>query len=298
MTDVVEEQLKTLQSSIVNRPPVCFGTLPISAGQCELFYGKRGSVQRLNFATATEDELKSLSAICDRATFGVNQEDVLDESYRKAGKLDESHFSMKFNALEAGLLDVVSTELFEGMGATRPIRAELYKLNVYEEGSFFKSHVDTPREENMFGSLVITFPTKHEGGALTFRHEGGEWTVDSGRLISEKVAPCVVYTAFYSDVEHEVLPVTSGSRVTVTYNLYFVPQDAPFDRPVGDPIPAHRSGLESAFRALWTTRRSYLQAAVWASDCTTSIRLIRRGAKQERQESESTPATTSRSERS
>ncbi len=33
-------------------------------------------------------------------------------------------------------------------------------------------------------------------------------------------APVISYVAFYSDTEHEVLPVTSGVRVTLTYNLY------------------------------------------------------------------------------
>jgi hypothetical protein len=27
--------------------------------------------------------------------------------------------------------------------------------------------------------------------------------------------------AFFSDIEHEVAPVTSGHRITLTYNLYF-----------------------------------------------------------------------------
>jgi hypothetical protein len=31
----------------------------------------------------------------------------------------------------------------------------------------------------------------------------------------------IVIAAFFSDVEHDVQPVTSGHRVTLTYNLYF-----------------------------------------------------------------------------
>ena len=33
--------------------------------------------------------------------------------------------------------------------------------------------------------------------------------------------PSIAYSAFYSDVEHEVLPVKEGYRVTITYNLYY-----------------------------------------------------------------------------
>ena len=32
----------------------------------------------------------------------------------------------------------------------------------------------------------------------------------------------IQWAAFYSDCEHEVLPVLSGYRVTITYNLYYI----------------------------------------------------------------------------
>jgi hypothetical protein len=74
----------------------------------------------------------------------------------------------------------------------------------------------------MFGSLVVAFPTAHEGGALVLRHQGKEWTWDSGKILAEQTNPLsLAYTAFYSNVEHEVAEVTSGNRVTLTYNLYF-----------------------------------------------------------------------------
>jgi len=75
----------------------------------------------------------------------------------------------------------------------------------------------------MFGSLVLVFPTKHEGGALVFRHRGqsNEYVFDSGAELSAQNEPSVGYAAFFSDVEHEVRPVTSGHRITLTFNLYF-----------------------------------------------------------------------------
>ena len=72
---------------------------------------------------------------------------------------------------------------------------------------------------DMFGSLVLVFPTPHEGGALMLRHEGKEWTFDAARVLSATshyALKRVAYIAFFSDVEHEVLPVTSGYRVTST----------------------------------------------------------------------------------
>lgn len=118
--------------------------------------------------------------------------------------------------------------------------------------AFFKAHVDTPRSELMFGSLVIVFPTTHEGGALVLREREGddvqEWTFDPAALLSGVVQPSIAYVAFYSDVEHEVLPVQSGYRVTVTYNLYYA-EDATA-LPPAQPVPTNEHTFKSKMQAL------------------------------------------------
>jgi hypothetical protein len=104
----------------------------------------------------------------------------------------------------------------------------------------------------MFGSLVIVFPTPHEGGALHFRHRGQEWIFDSGQVLAAKGEPSIGYAAFFSDIEHEVAPVTSGHRVTLTYNLYFddnVPVSA---SDAGSKRLSPPLGNEGAFREAFT----------------------------------------------
>ncbi|KDQ60430.1 hypothetical protein JAAARDRAFT_125785, partial [Jaapia argillacea MUCL 33604] len=175
-------------------------------------------------------QLRELAEACDPATFGMNQQDVYDESYRKAGKLDLRHFATHFNPDTAGLAEVIRENLLEGKDDNRPIGLELYKLNVYGPGSFFKAHKDTPRAPNMFGSLVVVFPAKHEGGALVLRHQNSDWTFDAAKELSNTQQPQVAYIAFYSNVEHEVMEVQSGYRISLTYNLYFTksrPQNTP-----------------------------------------------------------------------
>ena len=81
--------------------------------------------------------------------------------------------------------------------------------------------MDTPRSEVMFGSLVVFFPTAHEGGSLLMRKNGVEWSFDFAKVLADNDEPRLGYVALYSDVEHEVAMVTSGYRVTITYNLYF-----------------------------------------------------------------------------
>jgi len=80
---------------------------------------------------ASSDELQKLVAACQPATFGLNKEDILDESYRKAGKLDRSDFATNIDITGSGLLDSIHGALFGWEKERREIRAELYKLNVY-----------------------------------------------------------------------------------------------------------------------------------------------------------------------
>ncbi|KAI0048444.1 hypothetical protein FA95DRAFT_1037194 [Auriscalpium vulgare] len=245
------EMLQRLRDSIVRKPPYESGTLPVTPKDLILYFGKDTSAQcvprhmsiplrahhpqsRIDFTTPSAAQLGELAKACDRASFGLNSADVIDENYRKAGKLDAEHFATLL-ATER-LVEIVHNQLLEGEAAQRPLKLELYKLNVYGEGSFFKSHKDTPRGESMFGSLVVTLPTPHAGGALVLRHGGEEWTVDAATALAEAPAPSVAFVTFFSDVEHEVLPVTSGHRVTLTYNLSYGDILSPAGPPA-DPIP-------------------------------------------------------------
>lgn len=76
-------------------------------------------------------DLQELEETCDAATFGRNQETVLDETYRKAGKMDVENFVMRFDAERSGLIDVVRAGLLTGPREKKGIDVELYKLNVY-----------------------------------------------------------------------------------------------------------------------------------------------------------------------
>ena len=83
-------------------------------------------------SAATATHLQQLADACQPAKFGVNQEDVLDETYRKAGKLDNEDFMIRFDPARSGILDVVHSELaIDRLVKNDAIRAELYKLNVY-----------------------------------------------------------------------------------------------------------------------------------------------------------------------
>ncbi|KAF4450398.1 2og-fe oxygenase family [Fusarium albosuccineum] len=177
---------------------------------------------KLTMPTVNPDNLEHLLSEMMPATFGRGGEDVHDESYRKASKLEPSNLSTNFCPYTVGIIDAVSQLLLPNREANkqRAVKAELYKLNVYTGPSgHFRPHVDTPRSRSQFGSLVVCLPVEHEGGTLEVRHGDQtisfDWASSSGSSNSS-----IQWAAFYSDCEHEVLPVTSGHRITLTYNLY------------------------------------------------------------------------------
>ncbi|PIL33280.1 hypothetical protein GSI_04730 [Ganoderma sinense ZZ0214-1] len=236
--------LQRLKTTLTMSLPYCSGILEVPPEALKLYYGGQDArcvhpvVASLRLPslsskpshrfidlqeTATSNDpsgLEALANACEQARFGRGEETVLDETYRKAGKMDTDDFMTGLDIEATGLRDAVQLGLLSDKDEKRGVRAELYKLNVYGEGAFFKPHKDTPRSQSMFGSLVVVFPTPHAGGALVLRHNDDQFTFDAAALLSGRTSS-IAYVAFFSDVEHEVAPVLSGHRVTLTYNLYY-----------------------------------------------------------------------------
>jgi 2-oxoglutarate-Fe(II)-dependent oxygenase superfamily protein len=101
------------------------------------------------------------------------------------------------------------------LGVTGSVTAALYKLLIYDKGSFFVSHRDTEKVPGMFATLVLTLPSQSEGGELVVRHKDRQVRLELKCDESSEIA----FAAFYADCIHEVLPVTAGCRATLVFNL-------------------------------------------------------------------------------
>ncbi|KXN81882.1 hypothetical protein AN958_03553 [Leucoagaricus sp. SymC.cos] len=218
----------------VPHAPWTSGVIPLSESESKLFYERQdGSTSLLKLRSPSASQADDLSRACSPATFGLNQQDVFDESYRKAGKLDPEKFAWLFNPSNSGsFMSDLAAGLFPWNSLNKGLETISHSLYL-GEGSFFKAHQDTPRSENMFGSLVTMLPIPHEGGNLLLRHGGREYTFD-GQALLRNYPASLAYVAFFGDVEHEVERVISGHRATITYNLYF---DSSISPPIHrDPI--------------------------------------------------------------
>jgi len=101
----------------------------------------------------------------------------------------------------------------------------------------------------MVGSLVVVLPTPHAGGVLRFHKDGHIWDFDSATSIANCQDPSIAWVAFPGDLEHEVLSVESGYRVTLTYNIYFDNEPLPIS--FGPLREKRRLAIARAFDALY-----------------------------------------------
>ena len=209
----------------------CGGKLQPAQSVVCLNYEFNGEIAKVVFPGADEAALAKLLQASSVASFGKGDQQVTDLSYRDAYKIDPDKLTTSFYPCSTSILSEIETL----MVPNRSIRAELHKLNLYTgPGGHFKSHVDTPRSGDMFGSLVICLPTQFSGGALVTRHGNQEVVFDWSSLPGSPPSE-VSWAAFFSDVEHEILPVSAGHRLTLTYNLFAV-QERLRSIPSGNPF--------------------------------------------------------------
>jgi hypothetical protein len=156
---------------------------------------------------------KKLIAVARPAKFGRGAQTLTDASVRDTWEIMPDLVTLDGPAWEATLgavLDGVRDEL--GLPTTTKLRAELHAMLVYGKGQFFLPHQDSEKDDAMVGTLVVSLPSAHTGGELVVEHGGESVTY---RTSKEELS----FVAFYADCRHQVKPVKSGYRVTLTLNL-------------------------------------------------------------------------------
>lgn len=96
----------------------------------------------------------------------------------------------------------------------------------------------------MFASLIIVLPSKFEGGKVHVSHGNIKDVFD----VSSSSGFTTSVLAWYTDVTHEVKPVTSGYRLAISYNLVNTLPGIP---------PPHLPHMHSAVSAVERTFRKW-----------------------------------------
>lgn len=203
----VDELKSGMQAEKCKATFACGGSLTLSPENNDnvtVRFGPDGKGSKLSLPCKGDDPaFQKLIAACDPASFGKGGQDVFDETYRKATKLNQDDFCTDFCPYTLGMVDIINQLLVPSIDKKRSVRAELYKLNVYSGPSGkFKAHVDTPRSEMQVGSLVVCLPSPFTGKLKTL-HNIYTWKL---ALILDQVATSPSAT--------EARPSTSTGRVT------------------------------------------------------------------------------------
>ncbi|KAJ3735826.1 hypothetical protein DFJ43DRAFT_990458 [Lentinula guzmanii] len=161
-----------------------------------------------------------------QAPFGHGTETKVDTNVRHTWEIEPARVSFGNVAWQAWLKETVVKSVATALGvpvSETPPRCELYKLLLYEQGSHFLPHQDTVKAQNMFATIIVVLPSPYTGGQVHISHSSSKqiFSFDSNSLLSTAVM------AWYTDVQHEVKPITSGYRLALSYNLIHVTPGLP-----------------------------------------------------------------------
>ncbi|OJA11416.1 hypothetical protein AZE42_05746 [Rhizopogon vesiculosus] len=159
--------------------------------------------------------------------FGRGDETVIDPSYRNGTELKANELTFgeeEHRYIASFMRGTLTSTMFVG----KRLQVKLYKLAIYGEGGHFNWHRDSTHSDAHHGTALLALNTEWEGGDFMLRHGGVEVSVDihptrtSG---SRDLRPVIV--AFYTDMEHKVMPVTKGVRVVLQYDVEVIGEVPP-----------------------------------------------------------------------
>lgn len=190
----------------------------------------------------------ALHAASTPARYGRGEATLLDKSVRDSGEIGPGALALHWRE---GALPALMAEVARALGLPA-LEAHVHNLLVYGPGQFFKPHQDTEKHPGMVATLVLVWPSAHIGGELRVRL-GDEGANFASQHLQ---AAALRWFAFYADCRHEVLPVTEGWRIVLTFDLVLPRESVAPRTPVHPPLLA-------ALRALFEPVGEAPRATPW-----------------------------------
>lgn len=244
----IQELLGTLRDSFSHpRQSWCDGTVPLT-GDVDFFVSEGGQRRRFPLPLAPSDlhALKELD-VMKKAPFGRGTETVIDDRVRSTWQIapnDVLFTCATDKFLHSTVQDDICAAAAQllGLAPSQALTAVPHKLLVYEKGDFFSEHLDNEKQCGdgaHIATLSLVLPSTYTGGEWKLGPSRGgyerEQTVCSASQLAVSLATCtwgrspgsdhvsssarLPWMVWFNDVPHQVLPVTSGTRVCLLYNL-------------------------------------------------------------------------------
>ena len=157
-------------------------------------------------------DTESICNLANPAPFGKGSKTIYDENIRKALEITADRIETKckpdtyYDRFENVFKSIVPPG--------KKFNFKLYKMHIYQEGGKFEKHKDTLHASNHYATLIVGIDTKFNGGKLHLYENEKELITCSFNCWGENSI------IFLTDVEHEVMPVTSGTRIVLQYDVY------------------------------------------------------------------------------
>ena len=214
-------------------------------------------VNNRNAGTIWKPDVKVLLEEAKPAPFGKGEQTVFDESVRKGLQIPASELHIE------NLDYLVPEDIDYLVPNNYKFHAKLYKMHIYLPGGHFELHRDTPHAANHLATLVVALPSCFQGGHLTLMDYKEVKSFPLGSLPLPESPPEVEtdhstkplvsplrkhrrkteeakdlchWVAFYTDVEHKVEPVLSGTRVVLQFDLLAIPDERDEDDEEDEPM--------------------------------------------------------------
>lgn len=158
----------------------------------------------------TPARAKTLCELAEPARYGRGEHTLTDPQVRDTWQVPSALVTIDWGGRLPAVLEEARSAL--GLPPGCRLRAQFHSMLVYERGQFFIAHQDSVTDDDMLATLVVMLPSAHTGGELVVHDGSGEVSYAGSR----SQATCVV---FYADRLHEVKPVRTGNRITLTFNL-------------------------------------------------------------------------------
>jgi predicted 2-oxoglutarate/Fe(II)-dependent dioxygenase YbiX len=152
-------------------------------------------------------DLPELLAAAQASAFGKGTEILLDNKVRRSLEIPANQLDGEtLKKLVAACNIQSKAQQMNGRG----VELRPYKLVIYQPGGHFRKHRDAVRGEGHIGTLVVILNSPYTGGELEVTSEG-HTHVFTGPFR---------WVAVYGDDMHKINPVTSGTRVSLIYDIY------------------------------------------------------------------------------
>ncbi len=167
-----------------------------------------------------ESQIEQLIRMAEQAPYGKGSKTLVDTTVRNCMQVGADQLSLGGSSWKKTVRKLLQLAA-HGLGCPpEQLKAELYKLLIYQTGGFFIPHRDTEKSDGMIATLTVSLPVNGTGGELVVRHKDKKLNIGMNVDDPSELA----YAAFYADCEHEVKKVRSGHRIALVFNLLIEPE--------------------------------------------------------------------------